>query len=84
MRVGAVLSCFLTINLYAQADWIPLEPQNRGNTTKVNSAQPQSIPAIQLFEKVKIIHQLLDKTGAEDEADDDGKKNWFIIENTER
>ncbi|QOY52465.1 hypothetical protein [Candidatus Sulfurimonas baltica] len=80
----AVLSVFfIAIELCAQVKWISIEPQKPNKEAQPKISLPQLQPVSNLFENVKIIQHLLNKTSAEKEPKADSKKNWYIIKNSE-
>lgn len=74
---------FITINLYAYKNWIPLEPINNTQPSKqmtkkdVNLTQNGSTSA--LFNNIAAIKQLIDSTKKEKNIDDE--KKWYPLDN---
>ncbi|MCX6075676.1 MAG: hypothetical protein NTW78_02170 [Campylobacterales bacterium] len=72
----------ITLNLYAQIKWIPIEPIapiapiapiNMNEPSKRENNTSKMKPANQLLENVKTIQYLLDSTRDRDESDREGE-----------
>ena len=64
---------FLTINLYADKNWIQIEPIN-----KTQTAASKTKLDVNLSQNISVIKQLIDATSKKDEpASND--KNWFVL-----
>jgi hypothetical protein len=78
---------FLTINLYADKNWIQIEPINKTQTakpkTKPNVNLSQIEPINKMMKNATVIKQLIDATSKKDEPVSN-EKNWFALnaENT--
>lgn len=80
----AVLSVFfIATELCAQVKWISIEPQKPNKEVQSKISLPKLQPVSNLFENVKIIQHLLNKTSVKKESNADDKKNWYIIKNSE-
>ena len=75
---------FITIDLHADKNWIPLEPINNTQISKQttkkdeNLIQNGSIGA--LMKNVAVLKQLLDSS-KKDEDNEDNNKNWYPLDN---
>ena len=67
-----ILLIFLTINIYADKNWIKIEPINKTTTTKSNTKLDANIS------KITILKQLIDTVNKKDEPSNDDK-HWFIL-----
>jgi len=65
---------FLTINLYADKNWIRIEPK-----TKLNVDLPQIQPLNKIIKNIAVFKQLVDATSKKKVATND--KNWFTLNN---
>ena len=82
-----LLLIFSTLNLYADKNWIQLEPINKTQTTKsktkldVNLTQIE--PINKMMKNATLIKQLIDATNKKEKVATNDK-NWFILnsENT--
>lgn len=86
MKAVAFLLPFMLIvtTLYAEnreKKWIPIEPININNTTKIENNKSKIQPANKWIDNVKVIQRLLDNKGKED--DTGNKKNWYSLDTTE-
>lgn len=77
-----LLLTFLTINLYADKNWIQIEPRNEIQTTKLKSKLDVNISQIEPINKMMknatAIKQLLDATSKKD-LQSTNEKNWFVL-----
>ena len=81
MKINSlIILLFLTINLYADKNWIKIEPVNKTKTSKENTKQE---PINKMIKNVGVIKQLLDSTGKKDKVSKD-EKNWFALNNEEK
>ncbi len=77
---------FITVNLSADKNWIPIEPADKAKSTQQNTQLDVDLSQVEPIKKIMksviTIKQLMDKTKKEKEntADD---KNWFELENGE-
>lgn len=92
MKAVVVIACFLfiTVNIYAQKEWIVIEPINSDeNSKKSDDKSKQNIkispfqPVQTLLENAKVIQHLLDNKNDKEEPKADSEKNWYIIKNME-
>lgn len=79
MRVLSIIFLLLSINLYAEVKWIPLEPIKSKQTTKTNTQLQELQPVKNMLKKAVAVKHLLDKEGVKDETNEHNTKNWFII-----
>lgn len=86
MKITSLVLIFLTINLYADKNWIPLE-----STTKVQTEKPktkldvnlsQIEPINKMIKNAAVIKQLIDSTGKKEKVDTNEKK-WFVLDTEE-
>jgi len=77
-----LLISFLTINLYADTKWIPIETINKTQTSKSNTKIGVDLSQIEPINKImknaKIIKQLIDATNKKNEPTNN-MKNWFVL-----
>jgi len=75
---------FLTINLYADKNWIQIEPTNKIQTakskTKLDVDLSQIEPINKMMKNATVIKQLIDATSKKDEPASN-EKNWFVLNN---
>jgi len=77
---------FITMTLYAEIKWIPIEPIEpiKPITYNENTKAENNISAIkpknQLFENVKVIQQLLDNT----KDNEEDEKDWYPLQEREK
>jgi hypothetical protein len=73
---------FLTINLYADKNWIQIEPINKTQTaksnTKIDVDLSQIKPINKMMKNATVVKQLLDATSKKDEPTSN-EKNWFVL-----
>ena len=73
---------FLTINLYADKNWIKIEPINKTETSKsktnldINLSQIK--PINKMMKNARVLKQLIDATNKKEKVNITDK-NWFII-----
>ncbi len=85
IRLSLLSLLFGISNLYADKNWIPLEPINTPQTAKqtpkkdANLTQNGSISAI--INNVAVIKQLMD--GTKQDEDNNNNKNWYPLGNTQ-
>ncbi len=79
-----LLLIFLTINLYADKNWIEIEPINKTKTakpkTKLDINLSQIEPVNKIIKNVTVFKQLLDSTSKKEKIDKNDK-NWIILNN---
>lgn len=77
-----LLLIFLTINLYADKNWIEIEPINKTKTvkpkTKLDVNLSQIEPINKMMKKVTVFKQLIDATGKKEKVKTNDK-NWYIL-----
>ncbi len=79
-----LLLIFSTLNLYADKNWIQLEPIDKTQTTKsktkldVNLTQIE--PINKMMKNATLIKQLIDATNKKEKVATNDK-NWFILNN---
>ena len=77
-----LLIFFLTINLYADKNWIQIEPINKTQAakskTKLDVNLSQIEPINKMMKNATIIKQLIDATSKKDEPTSN-EKNWFVL-----
>ena len=77
-----LLLIFLTINLYADKNWIQIEPINKTQTTKsktkldVNLSQIE--PINKMMKNATVVKQLIDATSKKEKVATNEKK-WFVL-----
>lgn len=82
-RVTILLSIFISTTLFADKNWIEIEPTNKTQTKKtdlktdVNLSQIE--PINKIIKNVTVVKQLMDATNKEEKPTDD--KNWFLLNN---
>ena len=64
---------FLTINLYADKNWIQIEPKSK---VDVNLSQIE--PINKMIKKATVFKQLIDAMSKKENVDTNDK-NWFIL-----
>ena len=73
---------FLTINLYADKNWIQIEPINKTQTakskTKLDVNLSQIEPINKMMKNATVIKQLIDATNKKEEPVNN-EKNWFVL-----
>ena len=76
------LLIFLTTNLYADKNWIQIEPINKTQTaksnTKIDVDLSQIKPINKMMKNATAVKQLLDATSKKDEPTSN-EKNWFVL-----
>ena len=74
MKTTLIIYClvFVSINLYAQVNWIPIDSVKKNENTK---------PVNKLFENLKIIQHLIDNKNDKKEVQLENKKKWYTIKN---
>ena len=81
--VSLTLLIFLTINLYADKNWIPIEPINKTKTSeqksKLDVNLSQIAPINKMIKNAKVFKQLLDSTDKKEKVTTNDK-NWFVLE----
>ena len=79
-----LLLIFLTINLYADKNWIQIEPINKTQTSKLKTELDVNLSQIEPINKMmknaKVFIQLVDTTRKKEKVDTNDK-NWFILNN---
>ena len=77
---------FLTINLYADKNWIQIESTNKVQTKKSKSKLGVNLSQIEpinkIMKNVTVIKQLIDATSKKDELVSN-EKNWFVLNSEE-
>ncbi|MCD6191423.1 MAG: hypothetical protein J7K14_07825 [Sulfurimonas sp.] len=73
---------FLAINLYADKNWIQIEPINKTQTakskTKLDVNLSQIEPINKMMKNATVIKQLIDATNKK-EKPTSNEKNWFVL-----
>jgi len=73
---------FLAINLYADKNWIQIEPINKTQTakskTKPDVDLSQIEPINKMMKNATVIKQLIDATNKKEELVNN-EKNWFVL-----
>ena len=73
---------FLTINLYADKNWIQIEVINKTQTakskTKLDVNLSQIEPINKMMKNATVIKQLIDATSQQDKPTSN-EKNWFVL-----
>ena len=73
---------FLTINLYADSNWIPIEPINKTKTVKSDSKiaidLSQIAPVNKIMKNAMLVKQLIDATNKKEKVTTNNK-NWFML-----
>ena len=77
-----LLLIFLTINLYADKNWIQIESINKTQTakskTKLDVNLSQIEPINKMMKNATVIKQLIDATNKKEEPVNN-EKNWFVL-----
>lgn len=86
MKFIAVLLLLILIppNLFSEnreKKWIPIEPIKINDTVKIERNTSKIQPVNKWIENVKVIQQLLDNKGKEE--DPENKKNWYSLDSME-
>ncbi len=87
MKIAALLLylIFITVNLSADKNWIPIELADKDNTPQENTQldinPSQTEPINKIMKNVMLIKHLIDNTKKEKSVAND--KNWFELENME-
>jgi len=74
---------FVTITLYANENWIKIEPMN--GTKKVEKKAKIDVdvskvkPINKMLKNITIIKQLLDATSKKEKPTTNNEKNWFVL-----
>lgn len=80
----AILLASITVNLYADKKWIPLEPINKAKSqkksTKSDTRLSQFQPIAKLVQNAVVIKQLLDGSKREEKTLNNAK-NWYKLDN---
>ena len=80
-----LLIILLTSTLYADSNWIAIEPINKTQTSKSNTKTDIDLSQIEPINKIMknamVIKQLIDATGKKEKVTTNNK-NWFAL-NTE-
>ena len=79
MRVLSIIFLLLSINLYADSKWIPLEPLKSKQINKPNTQLQELQPVRNMLKKAVAVKHLLDTQGVKDETNEQSEKNWFTI-----
>ncbi len=78
------LLIFLTINLYADKNWIEIKPVNKTkivkSKTKLDINLSQIQPLNKMMKNVTVVKQLLDTTSKKEKTTTN-EKNWFTLNN---
>ena len=73
---------FLTINLYADKNWIQIEPINKTQTAKPKTKLDVNLshlePINKMMKNATVIKQLIDATNKK-EKPTSNEKNWFVL-----
>ena len=79
-----LLLIFLTINLYADKNWIQIEPISKTQTakskTKLDVNLSQIEPINKMMKNATVIKQLIEATNKKEEPTSN-EKNWFVLKN---
>ncbi|MDD2790684.1 MAG: hypothetical protein PHU40_08495 [Sulfurimonas sp.] len=82
IKLPLLVLVFLTITLYADKNWIAIEPLNMNEPSKkipqkdLNATQKESINT--MLNKVAIMRGLLEGTSKDEDKEDE--KNWYPLE----
>lgn len=84
MKIAAVLMCCtcITISLFADTKWIPIEPIATGQNAKADKNGSKTHSNNSWIENIKTIQALLDKRGNHNETNEE-KKSWYSLDDTE-
>ena len=79
-----LLLIFLTINLYADKNWIEIEPVNKTKIVKAKTKLDINLSQIQplnkMMKNVTVVKQLFDATSKKEKTTTNDK-NWFTLNN---
>ena len=74
---------FVTITLYADKNWIKIEPINKTQTSKSNTNVEVDLSQIEPINKMMknatVIKQLIDATSKKEKPTTNNNKNWFVL-----
>ena len=80
--LNTLVFILLTINLYADKNWIQIEPINKTQTakskTKPDVDLSQIEPINKMMKNATVIKQLIDATNKKEELVNN-EKNWFVL-----
>lgn len=72
------ISLILTgLNLYADKNWIAIEPTNKKKTQNLDINLSQVEPINKMMKNAMVIKQLIDSSKKEKPSSDN--KNWFVL-----
>lgn len=75
--------CLFTLNLYAEKNWIEIEPLDKAQKTKETSkVSLKSEPVNQMVQNIRVITKLLDSTSKKEDVKNN-EKNWFVLNSKE-
>ena len=86
MKITSLLlfTVFITMNLYADKNWIAIEPIDKTKTskqnTKLNVNLSQIEPIKKMIKNATVIKQLIDSSKKE-KASTNNDKHWYALEN---
>ena len=89
MKIIFTLIIFLLVSLYANENWIKIEPINSRQTPKPTQETPIDInlstiePVNKMMKNVALIKQIIDATNKK-EKQTKSDKNWFVFQKEER
>ena len=82
MKITSLILIFLTTNLYADKNWIQIEPINKTQTakskTKLDVNLSQVEPINKMMKNATVIKQLIDATSKKEKVATNEKK-WFVL-----
>jgi hypothetical protein len=77
---------FVTINLCADKNWIPIEPITQASTFKEKSQKDRNLSQIEpinkMIKNITVVKQLVDGTQTK-EKNIKSDKNWYLLEDME-
>lgn len=79
--VAVSLLIGLSVNVYGDVKWIPIEPIKINESSKQDINKSKLPPANKWIENVKVLQRLLDKS--KDDLTTENKKNWYSLDNAE-
>ena len=82
MKIILTLITFISMNLYANENWIKIESINNSQTQKPNIRQDINLSQIEpinkMMQNATVIKQLID-TISKHEKQTTNDKNWFVL-----
>jgi len=84
MKIMFILMSFLIVSLYANENWIKIEPIHTAQKQKPKQKTPLDInlskiePVNKMMKNIALIKQILDATNKKEKRTE-SDKNWFVL-----